>query len=308
MENTMLKNQTFGVEIEMNNISRPHAQDVVARVLTEQGHGPVRKGHRSSYDNYYVIDKNGREWKCESDSSIRNIGEGTCEFVTPICKYEDIELLQTIVRELRKEGAKTDDSCGIHVHVGAKPHTAQSLKRMVNFFVGRQDLFYDALEIGARANRWCRRINRNLLTEMKAEKDSLTKSRVEAIWYSKANDDYAGRIDHSHYNPTRYHGLNLHAVFTKGTVEFRLFNGTLHAGKIKAYVQFCLAISGWAILADKDPVFKSIAGYTPQQRATLMSNMLRNRLGLSGDEFKTCRMHLLAPLRRAAGMTTTEAA
>jgi hypothetical protein len=36
MENTMIKNQTFGVEIEMNNISRPHAQDVVARVLTEQ--------------------------------------------------------------------------------------------------------------------------------------------------------------------------------------------------------------------------------------------------------------------------------
>ena len=37
-----------------------------------------------------------------------------------------------------------------------------------------------------------------------------------------------------HYNSSRYHGSNIHATFTKGTVEFRLFNGTLHAGEIKA--------------------------------------------------------------------------
>ena len=32
-----------------------------------------------------------------------------------------------------------------------------------------------------------------------------------------------------------YHCSNLHSVFQTVTVEFRLFNGTLHAGKIKAY-------------------------------------------------------------------------
>ena len=46
--------------------------------------------------------------------------------------------------------------------------------------------------------------------------------------------------------------LNLHATFTKGTIEFRLFqfadpadgkrNG-LHAGEMKAYIQLCLAMS-----------------------------------------------------------------
>ena len=33
-------------------------------------------------------------------------------------------------------------------------------------------------------------------------------------------------------------------------MEFRLFNGTTHAGRIKAYVQFCLAMSAWAINCD----------------------------------------------------------
>ena len=51
----------------------------------------------------------------------------------------------------------------------------------------------------------------------------------------------------THYDDSRYHCLNLHSVFQKGTVEFRLFNGTVHAGKIKAYIQLCLAIGAQAL-------------------------------------------------------------
>lgn len=72
--------------------------------------------------------------------------------------------------------------------------------------------------------------NKALLNAMKKDKN-LTNEKAEEIWYSSANDGYCGGIDHQHYNSTRYHGVNLHAFFTKGTVEFRLFNSTLHAGK-----------------------------------------------------------------------------
>ena len=116
---------------------------------------------------------------------------------------------------------------------------------------------------------------------------------MEAVWYSRANDNYSGGIDHRHYNSTRYHGINLHAFFTKGTVEFRLFNGTTHAGKIKAYIQFCLAMSAWAIESNTDRFyFKVVSHYTREQKGQLMNRILRERLGMSGDEFKTCRQHL----------------
>ena len=114
-------------------------------------------------------------------------------------------------------------------------HTPQSLTRLINFAIGRQDLFYEALQIGDRANHWCHKISRPLLKAMRHDKD-MTRASMETIWYSRANDGYTGGIDHQHYNQTRYHGINLHAFFTKGTVEFRLFNGTTHAGKIKAYI------------------------------------------------------------------------
>ena len=223
----------------------------------------------------------------------------SCELVTPILQYEDLEDLQNIVRALREAGAIANSSCGIHVHVDGKKHTPESLTRLVNFATGRQDLFYEALQIGARADQWCHKMSPELLRAMKNTVRS--NGNMEATWYSRANDNYAGGIDHQHYNSTRYHGINLHAYFTKGTVEFRLFNGTTHAGKIKAYVQFCLAMSAWAIETDTDRLFfKEVSHYTQEQKADLMNRVLKNRLGLKGAEFKTCRQHLTSAFTSAA--------
>lgn len=131
---------------------------------------------------------------------------------------------------------------------------------------------------------------------------------AERIWYSVANDGYDGGVDSSHYNSTRYHGINLHAFFTKGTVEFRLFNGTTHAGRIKAYVQFCLAMSAWAINCDHDNLhFKSISGYTQQQKHDLMMRVLTKRLGMRGPEFKTARLHLTSAFLAEAESENTAA-
>ena len=87
--------------------------------------------------------------------------------------------------------------------------------------------------------------------------------------------------------------LNLHATFTKGTVEFRLFqfdapadgkkNG-LHAGQLKSYIQLCLALSQMAKTAKS-------ASPKPQQNENQKYAMRTwlLRLGFIGDEFKTAR-------------------
>ena len=303
----MLKNQLFGVEVEMTGITREKASRLVAGVLGTTPSHP----ESNCYHTRTIADQAARKWKIMRDSSItpiRNddtiepLDEYRVEFVTPPLNYSDIELLQNIIRKLRENGAKAHSSCGIHIHVDGANHTAVSLRRLVNFMTARQDLIYEALQIGDRESNWCHKLNKTLLDAMKKDKN-LTKEKAEEIWYSRANDGYCGGIDHQHYNSTRYHGVNLHSFFTKGTVEFRLFNSTLHAGKIKAYIQFCLAVSAWAITSQEKIVFRSMEGYSPEQKVTIMRNILTHRLGLYGDEFKTCRLHLMTPLKKAAGMT-----
>jgi len=74
-------------------------------------------------------------------------------------------------------------------------------------------------------------------------------------------------------------------------VEFRLFNSTTHAGKIKAYIQFCLAISHQALTPKSASARKT---QTDNEKYTFRTWLLR--LGLIGDEFRTARLHLLAKL------------
>lgn len=244
-----IQSQNFGVEIEMTGVSRGTAASVIANYF---GVGGIHFAG-GTYQTYEAKDSKGRVWKCMRDGSItprRRIGGAIveaddtyrCEVVTPILQYEDITDLQEVIRALVKKGAMANSSCGIHVHVDGANHTPESLCRLLNFATGRQDLFYEALQIGSRADHWCHKINPTLFREMK-KNGRASRNDAERIWYSVANDGYDGGVDSSHYNSTRYHGINLHAFFTKGTVEFRLFNGTTHAGRIKAYVQFCLAMS-----------------------------------------------------------------
>ena len=85
--------------------------------------------------------------------------------------------------------------------------------------------------------------------------------------------------------------LNLHSVFNKGTIEFRLFNSTLHAGEVKSYIQLCLAISHQALIQKSARKTKT---QSDNEKYTFRTWLLR--LGLIGDEFKTARQHLLKNL------------
>ena len=80
-------------------------------------------------------------------------------------------------------------------------------------------------------------------------------------------------------------------MFNKGTIEFRLFNSTLHAGEIKSYIQLCLAISHQALVQKSARKSKTISD---NEKYTFRTWLLR--LGLIGEEFKTARYHLLKNL------------
>jgi hypothetical protein len=85
--------------------------------------------------------------------------------------------------------------------------------------------------------------------------------------------------------------LNLHSVFQKGTIEFRAFQASLHAGEIKAYIQLAMAISHQALTASAASARRP---ETDNPKYTFRCWLLR--LGFIGDEFATARVHLLKNL------------
>ena len=285
-----MKKQTIGDEVEMNNITREKAAGVAAALF---GTGRFQNtASRNGYCTWSAWDGQGREWKFQKDVSISGPDSEKCELVTPILIYEDIETLQELIRQLRHAGAKSDSTrgCGVHIHIGAQGHTPQTLRNLANIMASHESLLADALNLDRyRMNRYCRTVDPRFLEQLNRRKPK-TMSALADIWYKSQNASY-GR-DH-HYNDSRYHMLNFHATFTKGTVEFRLFqfdapadgkkNG-LHAGQLKSYIQLCMALSQMA---------KEVrtASPKPQQNENpkyAMRTWLL-RLGFIGDEFKTAR-------------------
>lgn len=281
-----MRDQKFGIEIEMTGITRAQAAKVIA------GYFSATATHvGGTYDTYTVKDPTGRTWKVVSDASIRcECRQGAAsrnysvELVSPICRYEDIETIQEIVRKLRGSGAMVNGSCGIHIHIDAAAHTAKTLRNIVNIIAAKEDLLYKALKVQASRESYCRKTDLSLLERLDRNRPS-SMDDLERLWYN----GYGGR--YIHYDDSRYHALNLHSVFSKGTIEFRLFNSTLHAGEVKSYIQLCLAISHQA-LTQKSASHSRTA--SSNEKYTFRTWLLR--LGLIGDEFKTARKHLLKNL------------
>lgn len=287
---TEMKNQTIGVEVEMNSITRQKAAKVAADFF---GTGRFENtAGRNGYSTWSAWDAQGREWKFQKDVSIAGPDEQKCELVTPILTYGDIETLQELCRQLRHAGAKSDASrgCGVHIHIGAQGHTPQSLRNLANIMASHESLIAEALKLDrSRMSRYCRTVDPNFLAKVNSRKPK-TMAQLADIWYTSHGASY-GRSHH--YNDSRYHMLNLHATFTKGTVEFRLFQfdeptaerrGGIHAGQLKSYIQLCLALSQMA----KDV---RTASPKPQQNENpkyAMRTWLL-RLGFIGGEFATAR-------------------
>ena len=148
----------------------------------------------------------------------------------------------------------------------------------------KEDLLYKTLKIDVARERYCKKMDTRFLEEMN-DKPPMTIDEVKSKWYD--GGDYSYR----HYDESRYRGLNLHSVFNKGTIEFRLFNSTLHAGEVKSYIQLCLAISHQALVQKSARKTKT---QSDNEKYTFRTWLLR--LGLIGDEFKTARQHLLKNL------------
>ena len=296
-----MKKQTIGVEVEMNSITRDKAAKLAADFF---GTGRYKNTAAiNGYSTWSAWDADGREWKFQKDVSITGADIEKCEMVTPILNYEDIETLQELVRRLRRAGAKSDATrgCGVHIHIGANGHTPKSMRNLANIMASHERLIADALDLDrGRINHYCRTVNPDFLERLNKRKPK-TMAEFADIWYTE-NRACHGR--NQHYNDSRYHMLNYHATFTKGTIEFRLFqfdapaggkqNG-LHAGQLKSYIQLCLALSQMA------KTVKS-ASAKPQQtenpKYAMRTWLLR--LGFIGDEFKTAREILT---RKLAGDT-----
>lgn len=264
VRSTKATNFTFGVEIEC---TVPAAAGL-----------PVGQYHRGADLAAYGFPTG---WNCQSDGSVRADLPGYVgvEVVSPILRGEEgIASLTAAVARLNELGARANQSCGFHVHVGVESVAGASYKSVAEW-LGRLvtvaahyelALFGVTGSVQRALNHYCASVRRDPANERgyKAFADKM-----------KARGRGAAKIRDARYHISgmgRYYTLNLQNVFGQTrTVEFRCFAGTTNLLKVLAYVQLVLGLCEYALRCtlDFDPpaagdgVWKAMSAKGPAEKA-----------------------------------------
>ena len=122
-----------------------------------------------------------------------------------------------------------NETCGFHVHHGVDPEKFGNrelfqLLRIVAIF---ENYIYHLVPEDRRTADTCRPLEIDLYERFRRDGSKREAPLVKNLWYSPENRDDAKTPKQRRLHPTRYHGLNLHSYWYRGTVEFRYFPSVL---------------------------------------------------------------------------------
>ena len=281
---------TFGIELEMTGISRKKVSKLVYNYLQSK-----EKIENYGMDTFKIIDRQGRKWSIDYDGSIHGTVQEQVELVTPILTMEDLPLLKGLIETLKAAGTKSTDKlgCGLHLHIGGQGHTARSIKNLTNIMAAHEDQLFKAFGVTERdrVGHYCKKVEDRFLKPLNEKKPD-TLDKLADLWYETQGYNF---MRNSKYNGSRYHALNLHALFNPlgyTTIEFRFGQFTeannLEWIVMESFIRICLAMSD---LAKELKTASSKKQQNDNPAYAFRCWLLR--LGFIGDETKAVRAFLL---------------
>ena len=221
---------TFGIELEFVGGDA----DSIASELYDLGItvAPYRL-------NYHARVSDNSKWKLERDGSVSSGNQGG-ELVSPVLKDtpETWRQIEVICEVAKRHGARVNQSCGGHVHIGMnKLDTArQRWRRFFKMIENYEECLYRAAggDLG--------RIRRNASSY--ATSFSERASEANRMTFRMDNDEDVRVMAERVSRMNRYYGINLKNIATDRapTVEFRYFNGSLNPKQIQANIKLAAGI------------------------------------------------------------------
>jgi hypothetical protein len=204
------------------------------------------------YDREYLL-KAAKKWAATvgSDGSIHGPEIPTA----PANGDLFIKQISELCDALDKDNAEVDPSCGLHCHIDARDFTWYDIRRAILLYDRIEDSLYSIVSQSRRNNQYCAKCRRQYVQALecnKLPKDSKAKI-INNVWGAdpaKVRDMKKTKWGDGH---ARYHGLNLQSWLFRGTIEFRMHQGTINKDKIANWGMLLAAIIDYAYSArEKD--------------------------------------------------------
>ena len=150
-------------------------------------------------------------------------------------------------------------SCGLHVHFDATDTSWEDLRGIAIVMHKVEQHLFKMLPPSRTNSNWCRKVS----MPFKRLVQCSSQSEFVQLWY----DGYY--INRDKYNDSRYHGLNLHARFYLGTIEFRYHSATLNYNKISNWIKLCNSVIETGLQLSRNDKFKHRTFYLKTKDAPI---------------------------------------
>lgn len=183
------------------------------------------------------------------DGSLK--GRNPIEMQLPPSSNDRLErFIKHVSRVSRNAGYKVNKSCGMHIHLDATGYRQdiRFISRLLSTYYAIEPVIFEMLPKSRRNNKYALPL-RNWINEARmlelTRKPLPSMEHLQMLWYKARDLDQSNRYRNGKYDSSRYHGFNLHALFTIGTIEMRYHHGTLNRRKITNWINFHLMIFDW---------------------------------------------------------------
>lgn len=201
---TTMSNLTYGIELECVGLDIRRA----ATTVSAGGYACTAEGYTH---------QTMARWKAVTDGSLSSRRGGTAEVVSPVLTGNDgLTEIRTVAKLLREGGARVNESCGMHIHIGVDQLTNNDQVRIMESYANWQWAFTALVKE--------RRVN-----------GSWSRLRTRAQW-SALIHDWQGDAAYTARNSDRYYAFNVASFHRHGTFEMRAHHGSLNGTNACAWI------------------------------------------------------------------------
>lgn len=221
-------NRATSFELELTNAKKIHEAIHLNHLILALG-GDVIEDHSITAS----IKEDCWEWECRG---------------LPLPKDEYDRFLSIFCSALRLLNAKTNYTCGLHIHVDASDFEDKNLRRAVKIWRTIEEAMFALCNKDRQDNRYAVRVGKSLNKCLK------TSSSFGELFYGSKRR-FEGGIP-THYMDERYQALNFHSFFfnNRRSLEFRLKEATTDEREIRLWTDLCRLIVDAAKNMSKEEV------------------------------------------------------
>jgi hypothetical protein len=228
-----LPERTFGVELEVVGITQYEARRLLRSLKL-----PVYDTCSESWAcecETCAPEPEGKpysKWTVKSDCSIEApAGHGSCEIVSPVLSGKDgLRQLKKVCQALVDVGVFVNQSCGLHIHIGASDLTGNELFSVIQRYA-RWEGEFDKMMHHTRRGR-----GNGYASTLAHHEESIQDFDYRI---RKGDSLTVSKIVNRFYD--RYYKVNLGEAMDKcGTIEFRQHNGAINPETVCNWAEFML--------------------------------------------------------------------